>query len=74
MIHFEFEGRKYSVGMAAYGWDRIQLPGGRVLCVLGWDEGDPPTPRELREMSSADWMALQHAGHIGPMGAWATEL
>ena len=46
-ISFEFDGKKYEVGMEAYGRDMIALPDGKILAVLGWAESMPPQPVDL---------------------------
>ncbi|NQT50137.1 hypothetical protein HQ571_05570 [Candidatus Kuenenbacteria bacterium] len=44
-ISFEYEGRKYTVGMEAYEDSLpIKLPDGRFLLALGWNEAYPPQP------------------------------
>jgi len=43
-----FEGQLYAVDQVrAYALDRIVLPDGTVIQVIGWEETMPPKPMEL---------------------------
>lgn len=50
-IHVSYEGKKYTVPMAAYDTNLIGLPDGRVLQSAGWLESYPPQHMALSEVT-----------------------
>jgi|GEM_PF-6755479 hypothetical protein len=54
-IQFEYEGKSYWVGMAAFHKNLpIKLPDGRILTVTGgWQESMPPRPLGLQILECA---------------------
>lgn len=74
MIYFEFDGKQYRVGDAAYDCNRILLLDGRVLRVFGWFETLSYVPQELEEVTGTDLEALERDRHMRIIGVPATEL
>ena len=49
-ITFEYSGKKYAVGAAAWYYHKIQLPDGTLIKARDWTNTCPPLPLELYEI------------------------
>ena len=66
LIHFSYDGKKYTVAMTAYYVDLIRLPDGRLLQVYGWEEKIPPCPMHIQELDKMITLRGVEATEVTP--------